>query len=677
MLSPTWQGPFGGVPPFDAVQPDLFVDSFRSALAKAEGEINSIANCPEPATFENTLVALERANKQLQNISALFGVHTNNLNIGPVQQAEVVVQPMLAEFEDKVNQNANLFRRINDVFAWASTPSANLTSEQRRLLKHKHEEFARNGALLNKEDKEKLTNINQRLASLFTTFSQNLLQEEKEITIVDSEKQLQGLPASVVAGFAVAGKAVREGCWAIQNTRSSVEPLLTYASDRQLREVVWRKFVNRGANENNFNNYDSIREIVQLRADRARLLGYPSHAHWRVETEMAKTPEAALALLQQVWPKAVAQVKREVANMLVVAQKIDGVTSIEPWDYRYYAEKVRLAHYDFDFNLLTPYLDADRLRDGLFWVAGELYSLDFDPVTNIPVFHPDVKVWEVKNRLSGQHVGLWYFDPFCREGKRSGAWMTAYRSQSSLLGETSIVSNNCNYVKVQPALISWDDAITMFHEFGHALHGLLSQVTYPTLSGTNVARDFVEFPSQLNEHWLETSAILEKFALHHETGEAIPKEIVAKIKATANFNQGFKTVEYLSCALYDMQLHMIADSNALLNPQAFEEATMKALGMPQEIVMRHRPAHFAHIFSTDSYSAGYYSYMWADTLVADAAEAFEESPGKYFDKETAARYLEHVLTKGNSVDPLDAFRAFRGRDVDTKALLRKRGFPTD
>lgn len=670
MLATQWQGRFGGVPPFDAVDTDAFVDAFKTAIANATTDIEAIATQSIEPSFENTIEALERSGKQLNNLSALFFVHTNNLNLGPIKEAEQVVQPMLSEFADKTIQNAALFQRIKRIF----DAKGELGEDQARLLKEKYEEFQRNGALLtSEEDKSRLLAINQRLATLFTNFSQNILEEEKSVIIVDTLEELAGVSDSLIEGFAAAAaKQGLEGKYAVQNTRSSVEALLHSCKNRALREKVWRAFVNRCANVNDHNNYAIITEMVKLRAERAKLLGYQSHAHWRVETEMAKTPETALNLLLDVWPRAKERVKEEVKDMLEVASKEDAsVTAIEPWDYRYFSEKVRLARYDLDFSEVTPYLNAERLREGMFYVAEQLHGLSFVQVHDVPVFHEDVRVWEV--RRGDTHVGLFYFDPYCREGKRSGAWMTCYRNQSTLLSETPIVSNNSNFVKSELTLISWDDAVTMFHEFGHALHGLLSRVRYATLSGTSVARDFVEFPSQLNEHWLETTQVLEKFARHHATGEPMPATLLEKIKKASNFNQGFKTVEYLSCALLDMKIHMDA-SGDLPDPAAFEQQTLEAYGMPKEIVMRHRLSHFAHIFSTDSYSAGYYSYMWADTLVADAAEAFQEAPGGFFDANVAKKLHDCVLSVGNSVDPAAAFAAFRGRPVDTQALLRKRGF---
>jgi peptidyl-dipeptidase Dcp len=520
--------------------------------------------------------------------------------------------------------------------------------------------------------------MNKRLAELFTTFGQFILREEAEVTWVDDLEQLAGVPRSLINTFAKAGEERgSQGRFAIQNTRSAVEPFLHYGENRKLRESVWRLFVNRGARDNEFNTKAIIKEIIELRARRARLLGYESHAHWRISTEMAQTPANAMRLLMDVWPKAVHRVNEEVHDMLKGHALADGVASIEPWDYRYYSEKVRKQRFDFDFNEIVPYLNAERLREGMFSVASELHGLSFVPVTNVPVFHSDVRVWEVRRRdpdsAAESHVGLFYFDPFCREGKRSGAWMTQYREQSSLLSAYPIVSNNSNFIKADPLLISWDDAVTMFHEFGHALHGLLSRVTYPSLSGTNVARDFVEFPSQLNEEWLCSSKVLENFARHIDTDAPIPDHLLRKLERAQTFNQGFKTVEYLACAIVDLKLHLRSDG-VVLDPVAYEEDVLKEIGMPREVAMRHRMTHFAHIFSTDSYSAGYYSYLWADTLVADTVEHFKASPGGLFDMDIAKRLRECVLSVGNSVAPHSAYESFRGRPADPLALMRKRGF---
>jgi len=676
MLQP-WTGPYGGVPPWHLVRPNEFVAAFDTAIAQASRDIEEIATNPEPATFENTIVAMESAGESLDRLESLFGVHSSNLNLGPIPDVERVVEPKLAEFQDKVTQNESLFARIAAVYE--SDAKSKLNLAQRRLVEDRYKQFVRRGAKLNAEDKARLSRINKRLASLFTDFSQNVLADEQGyVTWVEEKTDLAGLPESVVSAMASAAKSRdKEGKWAVTNTRSSMDPFLSYADNRALREKVWRTYYNRGDNGDSHDNNTIISEILKLRAERAKLLGYKTHAHWRLEPQMAKTPEATMDLMLKVWPKAVARVREEVADMQKIADDEGAGITIEPWDYRYYAEKVRKAKYDLDFNEVKPYMQLEKLREAMMWAAGELYGMQFKQINDVPVFHPDVRVWEVTD-AAGKHVGLWYLDPYARDGKRSGAWMTAYRSQENM-GEakTPIVSNNSNFVKGEPGevvLISWDDATTLFHEFGHALHGLNSKVTYPSQSGTSVARDYVEFPSQLNEHWLPTPEVLNQFAVHFETGKPMPAKLLEKIEKAATFNQGFATVEYLASALIDMKIHLAGDVE--IDPDAFERRTLEEIGMPREIVMRHRTPHFSHIFSSDAYSAGYYSYLWSDALTADAAEVFEEA-GTYYDKAIAKRLHDNIMSVGDTIDPADGFRAFRGRDVDTSALLRKRGFPVD
>ncbi|AKF80624.1 peptidase M3 [Myxococcus fulvus 124B02] len=671
-----WSGPHGGVPPFDQVKVELFKPAIEAAMDTFRKELAAIASNPEAPTFENTLAALEDAGRGLSNVETLYGIWGSSLSSPEYQAVERELAPKFAAFEDEIFQNEALFRRIEAVYN--SPDKAKLTPEQQRLAWLHHTRFVRSGAKLDAGAKQRLGAINQRLASLYTAFSQHVLGDEEGYTVVlESEADLAGLPDSVRAGAAAAAEARgQKGKWVITNTRSSMEPFLTYSSRRDLREKVWRNYVNRGDNGDERDNNAIISEVLKLRAERAKLLGYATHAHWRLENAMARTPERAMELMEAVWKPAVARVREEVADMQKVADKERAKLKIEPWDYRYYAEKVRKAKYDLDQNEVKPYLQLEKLREGMFWVAGELFGFRFEPVTDVPVFHADVRVWEVKDKTSGKHVGLWYFDPYARKGKRSGAWMNAYRGQERFRGEvTTIVSNNSNFVKAAPGeavLISWEDASTLFHEFGHALHGLSSSVTYPSLAGTNVARDYVEFPSQLLEHWLSTPEVLNTFALHYQTGKPIPPALVARIEKAATFNQGFATVEYLSSALIDMKLHLAGDAS--IDADAFERDTLKALGMPKEIVMRHRTPQFGHVFAGDGYSAGYYSYLWSDTLTADAYETFTEGKGAY-DKAVAEKLRKSVFSVGNTVDPADGYRAFRGRDAGINALMRKRGFP--
>jgi peptidyl-dipeptidase Dcp len=670
-----WEGPFGGVPPFDRVQIALFKPALEAAMAEQLAETDRIAKNPAAPDFENTIAALERTGRTLDRVGTLYGIWAGTMSNPDFQVVEREMAPRLAAFNDQITQNEALFKRIDAVYN--SPAKARLNPEQQRLTWLYYTNFVRAGARLSPEAKKRLSEINQQLAGLFTKFSQNVLAEEGgQFIVLKSEDELAGLPQSVRDAAAAAAEQKKQpGTWVIMNTRSSIDPFLTYSDRRDLREKAWRMFVNRGDNGDEHDNNAIITQILQLRAERAKLLGYPTHAHWRLENSMAKTPERAMELMEAVWKPAVARVHEEVADMQALADKEGAKITIEPWDYRYYMEKVRKAKFDLDQNEVKPYLQLEKLREGIFWVAGELFNFEFTPVTNVPVAHPDIRVWEVTDKTTKRHIGLWYFDPYARAGKRSGAWMNAYRSQEKIDGEiTTIVSNNANFVKGkpgEPVLISWDDATTMFHEFGHALHGLNSNVTYPSLAGTAVPRDYVEFPSQLMEHWLSTPEVLQRFAVHYQTGKPIPQDLVDKIKRSATFNQGFATVEYLAAALVDMKLHLAGDKK--IDPDAFERETLAQLGMPKEIVLRHRLPHFLHIFSSDSYSAGYYSYLWSDVITADAFGAFTEGKGPY-DRAVAERLRKFVFSVGNTVDPADAYRSFRGRDPKIDALMKKRGF---
>ncbi len=646
LLAP-WTGAHGGTPPFDQIETAAFEPGLAKAMDLDRAQLAKIAGATDPATFENTILALEDSGRELGRAASVFGTFTATMNDKAMQAVETSTMPKLAAFSDEITQNEPLFARIKAVYESRAT----LPPLDARLTDVLYRRFARHGAALGKPEKARLGEINQRLASLFTTFSQNVLFDEESQT-------------------------VQAGDQVIANTRSAVDPFLTDSPDRALREQVWKMFVSRGDHPGAHDNKPVMAEILALRAERAKLLGFASHAHWITDDNMAKTPEAAMALMMKVWKAAVARVHEEVADMQKIVDTEAGTEGggfrIAPWDYKFYAEKVRAEKYALDQNEVKEYFQLDKMRDAMFWAANQLYGITFTLITGVPVYHPEVTVYEVTR--GSERVGLWYFDPYAREGKRSGAWMSEYRTQELFKGElTPIVSNNANFVKGapgEPVLISWDDARTLFHEFGHALHGLNSRVTYPTLAGTNTVRDFVEFPSQLNEHWFTTPEILNKFALHYKTGAPIPAALVAKITEAKHFNSGFSTVEYLAAAIYDMKIHAMPVSD----PGAFEAEVMTDIGMPSEIVMRHRPTQFLHVFSGDEYSAGYYSYIWADTLTADAAEAFSEA-GSFFDKALATKLHDRIMSVGNSVSPEVAFRGFRGRDVDTNALMRDRGFP--
>ncbi len=670
-----WAGPYGGLPPFDKVKVADFKPALETAMAENLAEIDKIANDPVSPTFENTIVPLERSGKSLSRVGIIFGIWSGNMNTAEFAPVDAEMQPKLAAHSDKITQNAELFKRIEAVYNASS--KSTLSSEQTRLVWVYYTNFVHAGAKLDAAKKARVSELNQTLAGLYSKFNQNLLAEEgdKYLTITKAS-DLAGLPQSLKDSATEAAVAKKiPNAWLIRNTRSSIDPFLTYSDNRDLREKAWRMFIMRGDNGDEHDNKAIITQILQLRAERASLFGLPTHAHWILQQNMAKTPENTLKLMEGVWPAAVGRVHEEVADMQALADKEKAGIKIDPWDYRYYMEKVRKARYDLDQNEVKPYLQLDKMREAMFWVAGELFNFNFKKVEGVPVFDPDMVVYEVTNKKTGAHVGLWYFDPFARDGKNSGAWMNQYRNQDFLDKETTLVSNNANFVKGkpgEPVLISWDDADTMFHEFGHALHGLSSNVTYPSLSGTNVPTDYVEFPSQLLEHWLSTPEVLQKFALHYQTGKPIPQGLVDKINKAAKFNQGFATVEYLSSALVDMKIHLAG--NKKIDPASFEKETLASLGMPHELVMRHRTPQFGHIFSSDGYSAGYYSYLWSDVLTADAFEAFTEAGGPY-DKKVADRLVKYVFSVGNTIDPAEAYRSFRGHDPDTKALMRKRGFP--
>jgi len=672
-----WVGPYGGIPPFDKVKIPDIKSALEASMKENLEEIEKIAGNKEAPTFENTIAAMERTGQTLDRVSTIYGIWSSTMNDKDFQAVEREMAPKLAAFSDQITQNEKLFRRIEKVYN--SPAKASLSPEQQRLTWIYYTNFIRAGASLESASKNRLSELNQMLAGLYTRFSQNLLADEMERTLeLKSKEDLAGLPQSFIDASAQVSEDKKTTVWVIKNTRSSVDPFLTYSDRRDLREKVWKMFVNRGDNGDKNDNNEIITEILALRAERAKLLGYETHAHWRLENSMAKTPDNAMALMTAVWKPAVQRVSEEVKDMQALAQKLGDKITIEPWDYRYYAEKVRKERYDLDQNEVKEYLQLENLREGMFWVAGELFNFSFTPVQNVSVYHPDVRVWEVKDKTSGKHIGLWYFDAYARQGKRSGAWMNAYRSQQRMDGEiTTIVSNNSNFVKGkpgEPVLISWDDASTLFHEFGHALHGLASNVTYPSVSGTAVVRDYVEFPSQLLEHWLSTPEVLQKFARHYKTNSPIPQSLVDRIEKASTFNEGFATIEYLASALVDMKLHL--SKSAKIDPDAFERETLAELGMPSEIVMRHRTPQFAHIFSGDGYSAGYYSYLWSDVLTADAYEAFTEASGPY-DKEVAARLINNIFSVGNTIDPQDGYKAFRGREAKTEALMKKRGFPVE
>ena len=673
VLLADWTGPFDGVPPWDKVRPQDFDQAFDFAIGEQSREYALIASNPAAPTFANTFVAMERSGRRLARLNALFGVETSNVSTPAYEALDAKWSPRLAAASDEIYLNGRLFARIEAIHAARTT--SGLDAKQQRLVALTYDSFVSRGAKLGAEQKVQMSAINQSLAGAYTEFNSRLLADEATYTQATAA-QMVGVPQDVrdAAAAAVGDARLAPGSFAIRNTRSVVEPVLTFARDRALREKVWRGFVNRGDNGDAHDTNAIITKIVKARADRAHLLGYGSHADWVINDKMAKTPARALDLMMRVWPSAVARVNEEVAEMAPLARK-DGVASIEPWDYRYYQEQVRKAKYDLSEDELKPYFEQSNLIRGMMWSAEQLYDLKFTENTgSVPVFDPEVRTFAVSNAKTGAPVGLFYLDPYARNGKRSGAWMTTYRDHVRLLGDNLVLaSNNNNFTKPaagQPVLISLDDTKTLWHEFGHAIHGFLTDVEFPSL--TNPPSDFVEYPSQVNENWVLTRAVLDRFALHYKTGKPMPAALLDKIDRSSTFGEGFKTVEYLSSALVDMMLHTQADG--VVDPDAFEKQALAKLGMPGSMVMRHRLPQFGHLFSSDAYSAGYYSYLWSETMDADTWAAFTET-GDPFDRATADRFRTTMLMTGNETDRAEAYRAFRGRDPDVNALLKRRGFP--
>lgn len=674
-LTKVWTGPYNGVPNFDEMTLEDLKPALNQAMAINLIEIENIANQSTSPSFDNTIVALERTGKVLDRVFTYYGIWSSNLSSPEFRNIQQEMAPIMSAFFSKISQNQALFNRVKAVHE--NLESSTLRADQQRLVKLTYNGFARNGATLSEKDKRRYTEINQRLAELHTQFGNNVLVDEENYVVFVSESQLGGLPSSLIRAAAAAAEELgRPNMYAITNTRSSMAPFLTFSEQRSLRQKVWNNYYSRGDNGDQYDNNKVIAEILNLRHERVGLLGYDNYAQWRLEDRMAKNPENAMALLEAVWPSAIARVSEEVADMQAIADTENTGMKIEPWDYRYYAEKVRKDRYQMDSDEVKQYLQLDKLNQAMFFVASELFNFTFTAVAenSIPVFHPDVKVWEVTDKISGEHVGLWYLDPFARKGKRSGAWATSYRSYTTFEGKKTVLSsNNSNFVKApagQPVLISWDDATTFFHEFGHALHSLSSSVEYPSQNGG--VRDYTEFQSQLLERWLMTDEVINNYLVHHQTGEPIPKALVKKIKAAATFNQGFATTEYLASAIMDLKFHTTDPSG--IDPDIFERKTLTELNMPKQLVMRHRSPHFGHVFSGEGYSSGYYGYMWADVLTSDAAEAFAEAPNGFYDQEVAERLVKHLFTPRNAVDPGEAYRAFRGRDADIKPLMRDRGF---
>jgi peptidyl-dipeptidase Dcp len=668
----SWQGPFGA-PPFDKVTIEHFRPAFERALAEHTAEIEAIAAQPAAPDFANTIEAMERSGRLLARVShvfyALAGADTNDA----IQAIEREIAPTMSAHYSRIHLNAALFKRIDSLFA--RRDSLSLTREQERVLERYHTRFRRAGASLDQAKKDRLAAIGERLAALGTAFGQNVLADEQDYTLVLGEADLAGLPDFVRAA---AGQAAKdrglEGKYVVTLGRSSVEPFLQFSSRRDLREQAFKAWIARGDGGGKTDNKAIIAEMVALRAERARLLGYDSFAQYRLADSMAKTPQAVRGLLETVWPRAVTRAQADRDAMQALIAEEGGNFELAPWDWRYYSEKLRKRAFDVDEAATKPYLKLDNVIAAAFDTANRLFGLSFEERKDIPAWHPDVRVWEVKGR-DGQHVGLFFGDYFARPSKHSGAWMTSLREQETFEGDVRPqIVNVMNFSKGsegEPPLLSFDDARTLFHEFGHGLHGLLSSVTYPSISGTSVLRDFVELPSQLYEHWLERPEVLRRFALHYRTGEPMPEDLLKRLLAARTFNQGAATVEYVSSALVDLDFHLLREADNL-DVNAFERSSLSRIGMPNELVMRHRPPHFQHVFSGDGYSSAYYSYMWSEVLDSDAFRAFEET-GDIFDPATAKKLHDYIYSAGGSRDPEELYTAFRGRLPTADALLVRRG----
>jgi peptidyl-dipeptidase Dcp len=667
-----WQTPFE-TPPFDEIRPEHFLPAFEQAFADHSAEVTAITHDPATPDFANTITALERSGKLLSKVSSVFydlvSAHSNP----EILAIDKEVSPRMARHWNPIMMNAVLFGRI--AMLHENRKDLGLTGEEMRLLERTYTRFHRAGAGLDESAKARMAEMNERLAHLGTGFSHHLLGDEQEWFMELGEEDLSGLPDSFVASAkaaaeerGMAGKAI------VTLARSAVETFLKTSARRDLREKVFKAFAARGDNGNANDNNETIVEILALREESARILGFPTYAAYRLEDSMAKTPEAVRGLLERVWKPARerALADRDALQGLIAEE--GGNFTLAPWDWRYYAEKLRQAKANFDDAAIKPYLVLDHMIEAAFDCATRLFGITFTERKDIPVWHPDVRVWEVMDR-DRNHKALFYGDYFARPSKRSGAWMTSLRDQQKLDGAIApLIINVCNFAKGAdgaPSLLSPDDARTLFHELGHGLHGMLSNVTYPSLSGTSVFTDFVELPSQLYEHWQERPEVLQRFARHYQTGEPLPDDLLQRFLAARKFNQGFATVEFVSSALLDLEFHT-QPASASRDVRAFEQAELEKIGMPAEIVLRHRPTQFGHIFSGDYYASGYYSYMWSEVMDADAFGAFEEA-GDIFDPATAKRLHDDIYSSGGSRDPEEAYIAFRGREPEPDALLRRRG----
>ena len=669
-----WTTPFAA-PPLDRIKPEHFRPAYDRALAEHAAEVAAIAADPAPPSFDNVIVALETSGRLLTRVEGVFHNLASSATNQALQAIELEMAPRLAAHWSAITLNATLFARIDRLYQ--RRDGLGLDAESLRVLERYHLDFVRAGAQLKGERRDRYAVIAQRMAALGTQFSQNVLGDEEDYVLGLSDRQMGGVPGSVRdAAAALAKERGIDAPFAVSLSRSSVEPMLQFADDRALRETLFRAWTARGTGQGNGGGRDNggiITEMLALRAERAALLGYENFAAFKLADSMAGTPARARALLEDVWEPARARALEERDALQDLIAQEGGNFRLAPWDWRYYAEKLRRARYDFDEGAVKPYFELGNMIEAAFFTASRLFGLSFRERNDIPVHHPDVRVWEVMRE--GKAIGLFYGDYFARPGKQGGAWMSSFRDQERLTGARPgedvlpIVINNCNFPKSDQCLLSFNEGETLFHEFGHALHGLLSQARFPRLSGTNVARDFVELPSQLYEHWLEQPEVLGQFARHHQTGEPMPPALMDKLLKTRHYGQGFATVEFLASAIIDMDFHTLPPPAAAL---AAQDVILRRIAMPEEIVPRHGAPHFGHVFGGDGYAAGYYAYLWSEVLDADGFGAFEEAKDP-FDPATAQRLCRFIYSAGGTLDYAAAYRAFRGRDPHVDALLEGRG----
>ncbi|MCL1045811.1 M3 family metallopeptidase [Shewanella electrodiphila] len=670
-------GTFMEIPDFDKIKDEHYLPGFKAGIAAQQAEIAAIVANPEAPTFENTIEAMEFSGALLTKVASVFynltGAHTNPA----IQEISKQVSPMLSSARDDISLNDDLFKRVKAVYL--QKDALNLNTAKAKLLEDTYKRFTRGGANLSAEDKDTLRALNEQIGKLNLEFGDNLLAETNAFELViDNEAGLAGLPQDVIdTAAATATKRGHDGKWVFTTQRPSITPFLTYAENRDLREAIFKGYIERANNDNANDNKKGLAKIAALRAEKAALMGYKTHAHFVLEERTAKTPENVYGLLDKVWPAALAQANAEVKDMQALIDSQGGDFKLEAWDWWYYSDQIRVAKYSFNEQQTRPYFSLEATLDGVFYTANRLFGITVKERTDLPKYHPDVRTWEVYDK-DGSFLAVFMGDYYVRDSKRGGAWMNSYRKQYNMNGIDSkpIIVNVLNYPQPtgdEPSLLTFDEASTLFHEFGHALHGILSDVEYASQAGTAVPRDYVEFPSQVMENWMTQPEVLAQFAKHYKTGEVIPQELVEKIQAASKFNQGFATVEYMAATKLDLDWHTLND-NTVHNAAKFEAESLANMGLIKEIAPRYRSTYFSHIFA-GGYSAGYYSYLWSDILGADAFEAFKENG--IFDPATAQAFRDNILSQGGSADPMDLYRQFRGKDAGIEPLLRSRGLLED